>query len=97
MDTDQFVELKAALYVIQNADRAGDYETRNRFVIGAVFVALGAGLVAGFRIDLQEPDWPAAFIELPTGQVSWHLPQHGVAYDGHTTDEKNGRIDAFRK
>lgn len=72
------------------------YELRNKFVVYAVFLALDAGLNAGFRIDTQEPEWPVAFIELPgVGQVSWHLPQFMAEWDGHTTPEKFERINRF--
>lgn len=80
---------------ITDASREQLYRTRNRLVIGAVYAAQAAGQQAGFRIDPQEPEWPVAFIELPTGQVSWHLPQHEVAWDGHSAEEKYARIAAF--
>ena len=72
-----------------------DYEARYLDVLRAVAIAQRCGFAAGFRIDPQEPEWPVAYIELPTGQVSWHLPQHPVPWDGHTTDEKFDRIKAF--
>jgi hypothetical protein len=72
-----------------------DYTVRNVMVLMAVAIAKSAGLEAGFRIDPAEPDWPVAYIELPTGQVSWHMPQHPREYDGHTTEEKYARCRAF--
>ncbi len=47
---------------------------------------------AGIRFDPEEPDWPVAFIELPTGQISYHLEPHDIAWDKHTTEEKQIRI-----
>lgn len=35
------------------------------------------------------------YLELPTGQVSWHLPAHGIGFDGHSTAEKYRRVDAY--
>lgn len=72
-----------------------DYETRNICVLLALGAARNAGYEAGVRIDPKEPEWPVAFIELPQGQVSWHLPQHVRAWDGHTTAEKDERVNAF--
>ena len=73
-----------------------DYDKRNNAVYAAVAEARAAGYPAGFRIDPAEPDWPVAYIELPlAGQVSWHLPAHGVAYDGHTTPQKNARVRRY--
>ena len=43
-------------------------------------------------------------VDLPTGQVSWHLPKQEVIgawpayqgpWDGHDLDEKQKRIEAF--
>lgn len=83
-------QLKMMLVHIERHDT--DHERRYGMVLRAVARAHTLGLVAGFRIDPKEPDWPVAFIELPTGQVSWHLPQHPNAWDGHTTEEKYDRI-----
>lgn len=60
------------------------------------------------RADPDAPDWPVLFINLPTGQVSWHvnpedldLFQHVTVgtetWDGHTTDEKYARLDAHTR
>ena len=74
------------------AEHDTDYDVRYRLVFDAVPVALACGFAAGVRIDPSEPDWPVVYIELPTGQVSWHMPAHPVAWDGHDTDEKYRRI-----
>lgn len=68
------------------------YSNRTLFVYEAMALARRCGLSAGIRIDPAEPEWPVAFIELPTGQISYHLEQHGSAWDNHTTYEKNLRI-----
>lgn len=57
------------------------------------------------KIDENEPDWPIIYIELPTGQVSWHIAKEDMEiyasvrkndetfrYDGHTTGEKYRRL-----
>jgi hypothetical protein len=71
------------------------YQARYGLVLAAVARAHADGLAAGFRIDSSEPEWPVAYIELPTGQVSWHLPQHPNTWDGHDTAEKYRRCRAF--
>lgn len=76
--------------------RDPDYMWRNRYLLIAVGAAAASGIPVGFRIDPNEPDWPVVYFELPTGQqVSWHLPQHEREYDGHSTPEKNQRIDEW--
>lgn len=87
------VDLMEILGEIEGFDQ--DYEPRNVLVLLALAAAATTGLPAGFRIDPAEPDWPVAYIELPTGQVSWHMSAHATPYDGHTTPEKYERIKAF--
>jgi hypothetical protein len=87
---DQLVEL---LGQIEENDQ--EYTTRYVLVLQAVAVAAEIGWDAGFRIDPAEPEWPVAYIELPAGQVSWHLPQHVKVWDGHDTAEKYRRCRAL--
>lgn len=72
-----------------------DYTARYRFVIGAMYAALRAGYAAGIALDPAEPEWPVVYIELPTGQVSWHMPAHPIPWDQHTTAEKYNRCHAY--
>lgn len=54
--------------------------------------------------DPAEPGWPVLYIELPTGQASWHIspddldllehvPAGAATWDGHDTAEKYRRLD----
>ncbi len=72
-----------------------DYEVRHGAVLLAVAVAKHLGHPGGFRIDDDEPAWPIAYIELPTGQVSWHVPEYSRAWDGHSDTEKYERCRAY--
>ena len=71
------------------------YQNRNLFTYELIAMALRHGYKAGIRIDPTEPEWPIAFIELPTGQISYHLKQHDVVWDDHTTEQKRLRILSF--
>lgn len=71
------------------------YSNRNLFVYEAIPLALRCGYKAGIRIDPSEPEWPVAFIDLPTGQISYHLEQFKDGWDGHTTEQKRLRLFAF--
>lgn len=55
--------------------------------------------------DPKTPGWPILYVQLPTGQVSWHLsfadmdlfnhvPTGHAIWDGHDTPEKYRRLDA---
>lgn len=85
--------LKMILTAIENHD--SDYEARYDLVLHALHLARSCGFLAGVRLDPTEPEWPVAYIELPTGQVSWHLPQHPHAWDGHDTPEKYHRCREY--
>lgn len=76
-------------------DNDTNYEQRARLVLMALGRAVAQGYTAGIRIDPESPEWPVVYIELPGGQVSWHMPQHKQPWDGHTTAEKYRRIEAF--
>lgn len=72
------------------------YPQRNLFVIQAVAVAMACGFRSGFVADWEEPEgWVIAYIDLPTGQISFHLPTYPDVFDGHDTDEKYARIQRF--
>ncbi|OLE23443.1 MAG: hypothetical protein AUG49_16030 [Catenulispora sp. 13_1_20CM_3_70_7] len=74
-----------------------NYEARNRLLLFAIGAAVTEGIPVGFLFDPAEPEWPCVMFELPTGQVGWHLPQHGTPYDGHDTRTKYERIRAFQE
>jgi hypothetical protein len=82
------------------------YAERNLCVSLAIKLALALGLSAGIGIDEGERDeqWKhVAFIDLPSGQVSWHIhtdelpnfggvPLYAGVSDGHSTDLKYTRV-----
>lgn len=72
-----------------------DYEFRTRLVFLALAQAQAAGLLAGVRLDPEEPEWPVVYIELPTGQVSWHVPQHGRPWDRHSKRTGHDRLQRY--
>jgi hypothetical protein len=77
------------------ADAAQRYAVRTGLVFNALAVAAGYGYPSGIAIDPAEPDWPVAYIDLPTGQVSWHLAAYPGAWDGHDGAAKTERIRAY--
>ena len=72
-----------------------------------LIAALAAIYPAEFRENPDEDyeDWPIIYVQLPTGQASWHISPRdtdlfsGVKFgtdaewDGHTTEAKYERID----
>ena len=86
------------------------YTERNKCVALLVSMALGLGLNAGIGLheDKEGEEWDddwrhIAFIDLPSGQVSWHIhdsemewfkgaPKYTGKYDGHSTETKYERL-----
>lgn len=83
------------------------YWERNNVVAALARWAVAQGYRAGVtRTDIPDwdPEWHGCvYIDLPTGQVSWHfhdsqaslfegLPEYSGAWDGHTTPEKYARL-----
>lgn len=73
------------------------YARRNRLVYSVLSLAGQLGYPCGINLDWEDPErrWLVAYIELPTGQVSWHLPVFSGTWDGHKTAEKYSRIRQF--
>lgn len=96
------------------------YRERDTCVALAALLAQSLGLRtwvgqhesnSGHGLDGQDSKWDpewlnVVYIELPEGQVSWHiheselplfarLPRGTTPWDGHTTDEKYARIRAY--
>ena len=88
-------KLAQKLLEVHYHDLKGYYNNRNLFTYEAIALALRCGYEAGIRIDPNEPEWPVAFIELPSGQISYHLEQHPNPWDEHATEQKRLRILQF--
>jgi hypothetical protein len=80
------------------------YFDRNQAVMALARLAQELGYTVGLRTDPDEPDWPVLMIDLPTGQVGWHMPKAEVngqfpsyekVWDGHTLEEKRKRMKEF--
>jgi hypothetical protein len=88
----------------QSDSQSEAYFDRNQAALALAKLAQAQGMKVGLYIDPQEPDWPVLMIDLPTGQVSWHLPRDEVvgqfpeydqSWDGHDLDMKRERMEAF--
>jgi hypothetical protein len=95
---------------VTNADRA--YNERARLVVLLAQMARVVGWKAGRYWDgSQEPGWNnVVAIDLPTGQVSWHigaedcgdsgiamLPSYDGKWDEHTTPQKWDRVQQMAR
>lgn len=103
----QVLEIEVRL---AQAQKDAAYVERNRVVAGLAALAVKLGYRAGTTYT-DIPGWDnewhgAVFIDLPTGQVSWHyhqddhqlfafLPDYPDKWDGHDTPEKYRRLAAL--
>ena len=80
------------------------YFDRNQAVMAMARMAQLQGRKVGILTDPDEPDWPVLMIDLPTGQIGYHLPRDEVVgdwpeydgvWDGHSLAEKRKRIHRF--
>ena len=80
------------------------YLDRNLAVMALAKLAQKQGYQVGIMQDPQQPGWPVIMIDLPTGQVGWHLPkseligtwpEYDQAWDGHNLKEKRQRLAQF--
>lgn len=93
------------------AAKDGAYAERNQCVALIARMAIAAGMKAGIAktaIPGWSEDWHSCvYIDLPTGQVSWHfhnshawmfdgLPAYDDRWDGHDTPEKYRRVNTAR-
>lgn len=108
MEAERIMEAVGALEQMRAAKETA-YRERNLCVAAIARFAVAQGLVAGFgKHDETDTTWEAdwrhiVFIDLPTGQVSWHIHDSEVShfgflgaydgkYDGHSTPEKYRRL-----
>jgi hypothetical protein len=82
------------------------YSERNKMLVAVCRMAIALGCNAGLgkHVGNWEEDWRnIVFIDLPSGQVSWHLhdcelnlfsflPTYNGTWDGHSTQEKWDRV-----
>ena len=90
------------------------YEDRNLLALGFARLVQqypATGYAAGWHPDQGEDadadEWAVVWAEIPSGQVSWHVPGDLAAgseltraaheWDGHTVAEKNRRLAAFAR
>lgn len=81
------------------------YKERAMCISLIVKMAQALGLTVGMQIDPKEgEEWPVVYVDLPSGQVSWHinrddfnkffgsLPEYKDKWDGHDTTTKYNRV-----
>jgi hypothetical protein len=99
-------------YALDDMEKAKDaaYSERDKCLVLMALMAQRLGLRVGIGLHVDKPgeDWDPEwrnilFIDLPAGQVSWHIHEseahwfyfvgtYDGAWDGHTTDEKYKRV-----
>lgn len=97
---ERHIEAQAAEIARLRDEKNAAYEERNQVVL-----ALSRFYPHGWKVDPAEPEWPVLYLDLPTGQASWHFTKaeadasgivatYAEEWDGHTTEEKYRRLAA---
>lgn len=86
------------------------YKERDMILVLLARLAIENGYTVGIGIDEEKPDiWKyVLYIDLPTGQVSWHIlenelpwfsfvPGYEKIWDGHSRKEKYLRLLKYAK
>ncbi len=76
-------------------DAGEEYAVRNAEIWRALNYATRLGYPCGVAPTQNDTEWPVAYIDLPTGQISWHMPPYDTPWDQHDGDEKRRRIHAY--
>lgn len=81
------------------------YFDRNQLVKAFCKLYMKTGGVVGWKEDGKDIDYVIMFADLPTGQVSWHIPRTEIdlgqwpeykgQWDWHTTEQKRVRICSY--
>ncbi len=88
----------------QSNSKHAAYLDRNLAVMALAKLAKQQGYTVGIKQDPQEPEWPVIMIDLPSGQVGWHIPvaelrgnwpNYMGEWDKHTLQQKQQRIKDF--
>ena len=82
------------------------YFDRNQAVMAMAKLAIQQCYTVGVTYDPDLPDWPVLTIDLPNGQVGWHIPKNELVgqwpeyekqWDGHDLQEKRERLTYYIK
>lgn len=90
-------ELAEALLRIESFEALGKTQERKVSVLTAVNIATQMGYETGVRhadTPTEESD-TVAYIQLPTGEVSYFLPKSEQPYSGYSREEKLERVRQF--
>ncbi|NOS89055.1 MAG: hypothetical protein HOP34_11055 [Methylococcaceae bacterium] len=88
----------------QSNSKDDAYLDRNLAVMALAKLAQQQGYRVGIKQDPHQPGWPVIMIDLPTGQVGWHIPeaellgdwqQYPQEWDGHDLEEKRHRMAVY--
>lgn len=83
------------------------YSERNQLVLTCAALLARQGIKVGWVDDREDRNYVILLMDLPTGQVSWHIsrseinvrdwPRYAGHWDLHTTVVKHGRLIRFLK
>lgn len=86
-------------------DQSDAYFDRNQVVLTLCALLRKLGITVGWKTDVDYIDYVIMFADLPTGQISYHIPRREInladwpEYEGHwdfhVTSQKRDRLHEF--
>lgn len=87
------------------SDCSDAYFDRNQAVLALFALLKQEQITVGWKDDEEDVNYVILFADLPTGQISYHIPRHEIDlkdwskypnhWDLHTTSQKRDRLHAF--
>jgi len=91
--------------MIQNTHDSEPYFDRNQILKAFCLMVKNKGLKIGWQDDPKDMYFVIMFIDLPTGQISYHIPRWEIdlskwpryagQWDGHSTEQKRVRLNEY--
>ena len=85
-------------------ESAPDEAYLDRNLAVQIFAVMARHIGYNVGVKNRNDEWPILYVDLPTGQVSWHIPKEEIAayfpdysdeWDGHNVNEKRNRLMRF--
>jgi hypothetical protein len=97
-----------AVIVVENLNHVlrNVYAERNRLAQALAKMSMEMEYNVGIKDDKEDKDYVILYIDLPTGQVSWHIPkkeligkfpEYNGNWDSHDTKSKIERVVEYIK
>lgn len=90
----EFMLAETCVEIFENYTK---YDYREKLVLKALSLAKDLGITSGFRHDDEQVHYPVVVIQLPFGEVSFHMPPVSIPFDGSKQEDQKLRADKYKE